>query len=134
MNNQNLIGKRNYILKTIFVFSILINLIRIDNLVYSSIDFQKHQTLFTTELVIQNLKTDVITFYRTFSSSFGSVDFYDTHSGSIHFNRYALFYYNNHQITQFKVLNNNSLSQINLLNILHKNNITHLSQDEDPLC
>jgi len=133
MNKQNVIGKRNYILKTIFVFSILVNLIRIDNLVYSSIDFQKHQTLFTTELVIQKLKTDATAFYRSFSSSFGPVGFYDTHSESIHFNRYALFYYNDFQLIHFKVLNDNSISQIHFFNIIHKNNISHLSLDEDSL-
>jgi hypothetical protein len=134
MNNQNVLGKRNYILKTIFVFSILVNLIRINNFVYSSVDFQKYQTHFTTELVVQKIKTTAAGIYKIFSSPIAPVKLYDTHAESIHFDRYALFYYNDFQVMRLKTLETNSVSQTYHIKVIQKNNISHQSQDEPSFC
>ncbi len=134
MNKQNAIYKKKYLLKTIFVLSILLNLVRIDNLVYSSIDFQKHQPLSTTELVVEKIKTTAAGIYKIFSSPIAPVKYCDTQAESIHFDRYALLYYNNYQLIQFKTLEKNSVSPAYQIKVIHKNNISHLSQNDDSLC
>ncbi|RJP72151.1 MAG: hypothetical protein C4539_04005 [Ignavibacteriales bacterium] len=134
MKKQNQINKGKYLLKTIFVFSILFSLVRIDNLVYSSIDLQKHQPLSTTELVVQKIKTTAAGIYKIFSSPIAPVKHYDSQAESIHFNRYALLYYNNYKLIQYKTLEANSVSAAYHIKVIHKNNISHLSQDDDSLC
>jgi hypothetical protein len=131
MNNQNVVDNKNYFLKIIFILSLLVSLVKIESLVYSSIDYQKRQVRTTTELIVHSAKFNISGFYKLFSSINEKLDIHPPVNETFSFYRYSLFYYDNFLLTHYKVFNNNFISHSQIVYTLHKNNISHQSSDEE---
>jgi hypothetical protein len=134
MNAQSVTFSKTCLLKILFILSILACLIKIESIVYSSIDYQKHQVRSTSELVVFTSKYNYANLPKLFSSSDGYLNFQNIPSGQSFFYKCALFHYNNFLQIHFKVLNNNLRTLQQFYNSFHKDNISHKSSEEDSLC
>jgi hypothetical protein len=133
MNNPNGIVNKNYHVKIIFILSIIISLIKIESIVYSTINYQKYREQTTTELVVHPIHNNAPGFCKLFSSSDDPVSIHYSNHENISFSRFALFYYNNFLQSHYKIFKNKFISQIDFVSILHKHNISHRAPDEDSL-
>ena len=133
MNNPKETYNKHYLLKIIFILSVLASLIKIEGVVCSSIDYHKYGKETNTELVVNPVQINVSGFYKLFSSLDDSAKIHHPINEPTFLYKSVLFYYDNFQQVHYKVIKNKFISQIDFVSILHKHNISHQSTGKDAL-
>jgi hypothetical protein len=131
--NNSISESKNYFLKIFFLIQFFIVIIKIEATAFSPINYYEHPAQAQVELVVPDGQPAIHSFYNFTSSpnkindpSFSVIDYSTLH-------KYALYYYDNYLITNYRSIKNNFIPHAHSFSILQKKNPCYQSNDKVPL-